>query len=212
MRPTGRMLCPKAIPDLTACKACALPCDDRGMIDVRVKRGDSQRAIARLLQRPACTLRREIAGNAGQRGDRKHVWRGKRKGGCLWKNLRHNGKKIQHAQKSGHVHKKRRPCPQPRRCRQTCPVDCNGGGFARNLHLLPAQRWQRKTAMEGLPRMKLTIHPILAADAKGKKLSNTVAEVFACHPLRWSFAVGRLQLAGDIAHFGGWRACAGARK
>lgn len=133
--------------------------DDRCQIEVLLKRGDSQRAIARLMERPASTIRREIARNCGQRGYRRkqaqgksderraiasqrakkmtpdvilaiegklvgqqwspqqisgwmgqqadaamvrisheriyqHVWRDKRRGGDLWKNLRHNGKKY----------------------------------------------------------------------------------------------------------------------
>ena len=45
--------------------------DDRCQIEVLLRRGDSLREIGRLLGRPASTIRREIARNAGLRGYRK---------------------------------------------------------------------------------------------------------------------------------------------
>lgn len=45
--------------------------DDRCQIEVLLRRGDGNRAIGRLLGRPASTIRREIARNAGLRGYRK---------------------------------------------------------------------------------------------------------------------------------------------
>ena len=41
---------------------------DRCQLEVLLRRGKSQRAIGRLLDRPACTIRRKIARNSGQRG------------------------------------------------------------------------------------------------------------------------------------------------
>ena len=43
---------------------------ERSQIEVLLRRGDSKRAIGRLLGRPPSTIRREIKRNSGQRGYR----------------------------------------------------------------------------------------------------------------------------------------------